>query len=67
MNLYLPETPTQGQRYVATNGITYTWIDNRWNGTLALAQGVAEYYVDNGDAFFTYNILTNNQLDGGTA
>lgn len=67
MALYFPENPVNGQRYVATNGVTYTWIHNRWNGTYALAMGHAEYYVDNGDAIFVYDPALDNELDGGTA
>lgn len=67
MALYFPLEPTNGQKYVANNGITYTWLGNRWNGTMALAAGTAEYYVDNGDANFTYDPDLHNELDGGTA
>jgi hypothetical protein len=67
MALYFPPDPVNGQKYVGTNGITYTWVDNRWNGVLALSQGDAEYYVDNGGASFNYDPDINNELDGGNA
>ena len=67
MALYFPPNPIQGQTYVATNGITYTWLDNRWNGTILLTAGTAEYYVDNGNANFNYDPDLHNELDGGTA
>jgi len=62
-----PNNPTEGQIYIGINGITYTWLGNRWNGTIALANGTAEYYVDNGDAYFEYDPDLHNELDGGTA
>ena len=65
--IYVPETPTLGQRYVAINGATYTWMGTHWNSALALQQGTAEHYVDGGDADFEYNALRDAQLDGGTA
>ena len=67
MALYFPSNPVEGQRYVGINGVTYTWLGNRWNGSSALAEGVAEYYVDNSDAAFVYNPDLHNELDGGTA
>ena len=67
MSLYFPPSPTEEQRYVALNGITYTWLGNRWNGTKALEQGEAEYYVDNGNASFEYDPDLHDELDGGTA
>lgn len=67
MALYFPLNPTQGQRYVGTNGVTYTWLGNRWNSTQAVEEGVAEYYIDNSDAFFDYDPETDAELEGGTA
>jgi hypothetical protein len=67
MALYFPPSPTEGQRYVGINGITYTWLGNRWSGTHALEQGQAEYYIDNSDAFFQYDPDLHDELDGGTA
>jgi hypothetical protein len=52
---------------VGINGITYTWLGNRWNGTMALTQGIAEYYVDNGDSFFNYDPDLHDLIDGATA
>jgi hypothetical protein len=65
--IYFPTDPTPGQRYVAINGVTYTWMGTHWNGALALQQGTAEHYVDGGDADFEYNPLRDGLLDGGTA
>ena len=67
MALYFPSTPVQDQKYVGINGITYIWIDNRWNGDLVLAEGQAEYYIDNSDAFFIFDPELHFELDGGTA
>lgn len=67
MILYFPPNPEQGQQYVGINGITYIWLDNRWNGTKVLTDGQADYYVDNGNAFFTYDPELHEELDGGTA
>lgn len=64
--IYFP-SPALGQRYVAINGVTYTWMGTHWNGVQALEQGQAEHYVDGGDAAFEYNALRDSQLDGGTA
>ena len=65
--LYFPPNPAEGQRYVAVNGVTYTWLGNRWNSVQAIEEGVAEYYIDNGDAFFDYDPDLDAELDGGTA
>jgi hypothetical protein len=65
--LYFPPNPTQYQRYVATNGVTYTWLGDRWNARQAVEEGVAEYYIDNNDAFFEYNSDLHDELDGGAA
>ena len=67
MALYFPPNPTEGQRYVAVNGVTYTWLANRWNATQAIEEGIAEYYIDNSDAFFEYDPDIHAELDGGTA
>ena len=65
--IYFPPGASVGQRYVATNGATYTWLGNRWSSATAVAQGTAEYYVDGGDAGFEYNADRDAELDGGTA
>ena len=65
--IYFPPSPTTGQKYVGVNGVTYTWMGDRWNGVNALEQGTAEYYVDGGDAQFTYNANRDGLLDGGYA
>jgi len=65
--IYFPPNPTTGQRYVGTNGVTYTWMGNRWSGVNALEQGTAEFYIDGGDAAFEYNSNRDGILDGGTA
>ena len=67
MAFYFPPNPTQGQRYVAINGVTCTWLGNRWNSTQAIEEGIAEYYIDNSDAFFEYDPDIHAELDGGTA
>jgi len=65
--IYFPENPTLGQRYVGVNGVTYTWMGDRWNGVNALETGRAEYYVDNSDAEFEYDAVRDGLLDGGNA
>ena len=65
--IYFPPSPTTGQKYVGVNGVTYTWMGDRWNGVNALEQGTAEYYVDGGDAQFTYNANRDGLLDTGYA
>ena len=65
--IYFPPEPTTGQKYVGINGVTYTWMGDRWNGVNALEQGTAEYYVDGGDAAFDYNADRDGLLDGGYA
>ena len=65
--IYFPPNPTTGQDYVGQNGVTYTWMGNRWSGVNALAQGRADYFIDNGDASFIYNALRDAELDGGDA
>ena len=65
--IYFPSSPTTGQKYVGINGVTYTWMGDRWNGVAALEQGTAEYYIDGGDAPFSYNSNRDGLLDGGNA
>lgn len=65
--LEFPSNPTVGQRYVGVNAATYTWLGDRWNSVTAIQQGIAEYYVDNGDANFQFDPDTDNELDGGVA
>ena len=65
--IYFPPDPTTGQKYVGVNGVTYTWMGNRWSGIDALEQGTAEYYIDNGDASFVYDENRDGLLDGGDA
>ncbi len=67
MALYFPLSPAEGQKYVGINGITYTWLSNRWSGTHALEQGQAEFYIDNRDALWQYDPDLHNELDGGIA
>lgn len=63
--IYFPPSPTVGQEYVGVNGVTYTWMGDRWNGVNALEQGRAEFFLDNGDAGFEYNAVRDGILDGG--
>jgi hypothetical protein len=65
--IYFPLSPTTGQKYVGINGVTYTWMGDRWNGVNALEQGTAEYYIDGGDAAFAYNENRDGLLEGGAA
>jgi hypothetical protein len=65
--IYFPDEPYLGQQYVGVNGVTYTWMGDRWSGVNALEHGRAEYFIDNGDASFVYNATRDAELDGGTA
>jgi hypothetical protein len=62
-----PTNPTLGQRYVAINGSTYTWMGNRWDSANALETGQALFYVEGGNAAFDYDENRDGLLDGGTA
>jgi hypothetical protein len=65
--IHFPSSPSLGQRYVGVNGVTYTWLGDRWSAANALQTGHAEYYVDNGDAGFSYNSIRDGVLDGLSA
>ena len=65
--IYFPSDPETGQQYVGINGVTYTWMGDRWNGVNALQLGQADYFIEGGDAGFTYNATRDGILDGGTA
>ena len=65
--IYFPPGYTIGQQYVGINGVTYTWMGDRWNGVAALESGTAKYYIDGGTADFVYNETRDGILDGGTA
>jgi hypothetical protein len=67
MAVEFPASPTLGQRFVAENTVTYTWLGNRWSSETAIESGLAEYYVEGGRADFVYDPTTNTILDGGTA
>jgi len=65
-----PSSPTLGQRFVAENTATYTWLGDRWNSTTAILSGIAEFYVEGGLANTwagTTNGPQDNEIDGGTA
>lgn len=59
-----PTGPSTGQQWVAENGVTYTWLGDRWNSAIALQLGTAAAYVDGGRAETTHFDIT---IDGGTA
>ena len=61
--VFLPENPTTGQQYAATNGATYTWLGNRWSSTYAIALGTATPYYEGGNSLTE----STNILDGGTS
>ena len=67
MLLDLPLNPTLYQQYVANNGVTYTWLGNRWNAEIAIRQGTAYFYYEGSDAAFEYNEIVDEELDGGWA
>ena len=66
----LPNSPTVGQEYVASNGVTYTFVGQYWSSKLALDNGTAYVFVEGGDSS-TWSTPTNNILDrtidGGTS
>jgi len=65
-----PSSPTLGQRFVAENTATYTWLGDRWNSTTAILSGIAEFYAEGGRANTWANPTNNPQdteLNGGTA
>jgi hypothetical protein len=65
--IHFPANPVTGQQYVATNGVTYTWLTDRWNSTDAIEKQKVEYYIEGGDAAFFYAENRDGLLDGGTA
>ena len=67
MLLDLPLNPTLNQQYVANNGVTYTWLGNRWSSEPAIRLGTASFYYEGADAFFDYDPDINDDLDGGMA
>jgi len=67
MLLDLPLNPTLYQQYVAVNGVTYTWLGNRWSAETAVRQGTAYFYYEGADAAFDYDQVIDDELDGGWA
>jgi len=65
--IYFPEEPSTGQVYVGTNGVSYTWMGDRWSGTNALETGRADFFVEGGDSAFEYNEQRDAELDGGNS
>lgn len=65
--IYFPPSPATGQEYVGVNGVTYTWTGDRWSGAAAFEQNTTTYYIDGGDASFSYNSARDGLLDGGLA
>ena len=65
--IYFPEEPTTGQVYVGINGVSYTWMGDRWSGTNALETGRADFFIEGGDSAFEYTAPRDNILDGGTS
>jgi hypothetical protein len=67
MLIDLPLNPMLYQQYVANNGVTYTWLGNRWNAEIAVRQGTSYFYYEGADAAFDYNEVIDDELDGGWA
>jgi hypothetical protein len=63
--IYFPEEPSTGQVYVGINGVSYTWMGDRWSGTNALETGRADFFVEGGDSAFEYIAPRDTTLDGG--
>ena len=59
-----PQDPTLGQKFVAENTVTYTWLGDRWNSVRAIEQGTAEFYYEGGRADFVFDANVDTQLDG---
>ena len=66
MAITFPTSPTLGQEYVATNGVTYVWL-GYWSSKQASETGKSYFTVDGGDSAYIFNELTDLELDGGTA
>ena len=62
-----PTATTQGQEYVAENGITYLWMGSYWSSKQANELGRSFLVYDLGNGAYTFNELTDPDLDGGTA
>ena len=70
--IYLPPSPTAGQVYVATNGVSYTWMGGYWSSEVAILNGQAVPYYEGGDSTTwstasQVNSTDSPVLDGGTA
>jgi hypothetical protein len=63
--IHFPIDPSTGDQYVGTNGVTYTWMGDRWNSVNAIQNNTASYFVEGGDAGFNYNSSRDGVLDGG--
>ena len=68
--IFLPPNPTTGQEYVATNGVTYIWLGDRWNTTEPIRNQTAAFYYEGGDSttwLDTQTFPPDTVLDGGNS
>jgi hypothetical protein len=69
--IYLPNSPTNGQIYVASNGVTYCYVTDHWNTSIPIQNGSAVYYYEGGDSTTWATANQTNPgdlvLDGGTS
>jgi hypothetical protein len=61
-----PQSPVNGQEYVATNGVTYIW-SGYWSSARASALGNSYFDCEGSDSAYVYNPETDLELDGGAA
>jgi hypothetical protein len=64
--LTFPQSPATGQEFVATNGITYTWI-GYWSSARANDLGQSYFVYEGSDSAYEFNPTTDLELDGGAA
>lgn len=65
--LQFPSDPTEGQDFVADNGVTYIWTGDRWSSALGITNGKAKYVYDGLYSNNAYDPLFDNELDGNGA
>ena len=65
--LTFPQNPQLGQEFVATNGVTYTWL-GYWSSSSPMTGGNSYFVYEGGDAVYDVtNDINGLELDGGNA
>ena len=62
MAITFPESPAQGQEFLADNGVTYEWQGTYWSNAVPTAAGRAFYTAVGG---FADTTTFNSTLEGG--